>query len=345
MAAQLEELVRLVAYTFYDEEYTMVLTALLEVGRQITVDEFSTQLKLRNRDLSTVLSRLKQDGLVAVESRPDYSGVEDPDSLTEYKRRQLQRDYYSLDFKSFVDSVHLKILRVREHYARECGPEDRIFYECPRCKEEDGGMRQGRKKYIYKLPELVACCTDDGDFVCPACQNAVVELDDTDEVNSKKRDLQEFVLLTDPLLDLIRQTKGLVLIDDPDVRCQADQMMPVEEYRDEKEKILEEKKRLKQIRQDHSPQRSRPGAGQEVNLVVQIQQGVQPIAVKTAGAEERKALEKEDQQKLAAEQERSRKTINVRGVEYTADQITNKLVDSLDDDEFEKVMRFKQDYS
>jgi transcription initiation factor IIE alpha subunit len=342
MAVQLEELVRLVAYTFYDGEYTMVLTALLEVGEQITVDEFSTQLKLRNRDLSTVLSRLKQDGLIAVESRPDYSGVEDPDSLTEYKRRQLQRDYYSLDFKSFVDSVHLKILRIRDHYARECGPEDRIFYECPRCREEDGGMRQRRKKYIYKLPELVACCNDHGDFVCPACQSEVVELDDTDEVNSKKRDLQEFVILTDPLLDLIHQTKGLVMIDDPEARCRADTMIPVEEYRDEKEKILEEKKRQKQIRQDHPPPRFRPGAGQEVNLVVQIQQGVQPIAVKTAGAEERRVLEKEDQQRLAAEQERSRKTIRIRAVDYTVDQITNELVESLDDDEFERVMRFRE---
>jgi hypothetical protein len=77
MAAHLEELVRLVTYTFYDNKYLMVLTALLETGKQIMVDEFSTQLKLRNRDLSAVLSRLKQDDLVAVGSRPNYSDVEE----------------------------------------------------------------------------------------------------------------------------------------------------------------------------------------------------------------------------------------------------------------------------
>jgi transcription initiation factor IIE alpha subunit len=152
----LEELVRLVAYMFYDKQHTMVLMGLLDIGRSTTIDDLTDRLKLRKADLAKALGRLHQDGLVAVQQQMDLTNVEDPNALTEHQRNRLMKDYYSLDFKSLVDSIHLKIYLIRDHLSTACGPEDAIFYSCPKCKIEDGGRNQQHKRYIYQLLELVA---------------------------------------------------------------------------------------------------------------------------------------------------------------------------------------------
>jgi hypothetical protein len=119
------------------------------------------------------------------------------------------------DFKSFVNNIHLKILLIREYFSTACGPEDAIFYSCPKCQIEDGSRNQQRKRYIYRLLELVAANDGESELLCPSCYSTLDELDDTIKVNAKKKTLQAFVELTNPLLALIHQTRGLVMLDDP----------------------------------------------------------------------------------------------------------------------------------
>jgi transcription initiation factor IIE alpha subunit len=341
MTYPLEELVRLVAYMFYEEECTMVLVALLEIGDRTPLDELSNKIKLRKNDLTKVLGRLSMDGLIIVEHLEDLSNVPDPDQLSVSERKKLLKDYYSLDFKSFVDSVHLKILLIRQELSQKCGREDNVFYECPKCKEEDGGKRQQRKKYIFPLRDLVAC-DNEGALICPDCSTIVEELDDTEEVNTKKRLHRKFIEITDPLLDLIRQTDGLVMIDDPDERCKPDRMMPLQEYNEEVEKIRQENDRQRVIRKDSGSSSSRmlPGQTSKMNIVVLTEDKDDQLEARPLDPALKALLQKEPVQPVAKSLDQP--TIMIGGVRYTADQIDQAVLDSIvDDKEYGDVLEFR----
>jgi transcription initiation factor IIE alpha subunit len=339
----LEELVRAVAYMFYDDQHTMVLMGLLEIGEPIPIDDLSDRLKFRKSDLGKALGRLRQDGLIAVEQRLFLPNGEDPDALTEHQRLRLMRDYYSLDFKSLVDSVHLKIHLVRQQLSTECGPEDAIFYACPRCRAEDGGCGGRRRRFVYRLLELLAANDGESELACPACASPLDELDDSAEVHAKKRACRLFVELTDPLLALIQHTRGHVMIDDPEMRCKADQMMPIDEYNEERAKIRDEKERRRQIRRDYSAAAAsaafHAGAAQNVAVAVVMKQPLAAQPQREIGREEQELLKRED--RAAAEREKAKATIVIGGREYTADQITSDVTNAItDDEEFDRVMSF-----
>jgi transcription initiation factor IIE alpha subunit len=345
MSCPLEELVRLVAYMFYEDECTMVLIGLLELGHPVTTDELSNQMKLKLKDLSRTLGRLRTDGLISVEQHEDLSDVEDPSALSAAQRKKRLTDYYSLDFKSFVDSVHLRILLIRANLSESCGSEDNIFYECPKCKELDAGHQQQCQKYIFPLRELVAFDSE-GMLICPQCQTTVEELDDSAEINEKKALFSQFVEMTEPLLNLIRQTNGLVMIDDPEERCKPDQMMPLQEYEQEVEKIKQENDRQRVIRKESWSNVARllTGPGGKMDVVVLAKPEDQVPARKLDPTLER-LLKKEAPQKYE-EVAGARPTIVIDGKTYTADQIDQTVLDAIDDDdEFDRVSEFKKQNS
>ena len=120
MTNVLEQLVQQVAYMFYQKEKTMVLIGLLELGRQVNIDELSEILKFKKTELMKVLGSLRQDRLIRIDQIEDLEGVEDYESLTKAQKNKLLKDYYSIDFKSFVDSVNLKIRIARERLKKQC---------------------------------------------------------------------------------------------------------------------------------------------------------------------------------------------------------------------------------
>jgi transcription initiation factor IIE alpha subunit len=339
MSCPLEELVRLVAYIFYEGECTMVLIGLLDFGCPVLAEELSGRLKLRLKDLARALGHLRTDGLITVEQREDLPATEDPKSLSPAQHKKYLKDYYSLDFKSFVDSVHLRIHMIRRALSEQCGGEGNQFYECPKCKEIDGGHGQHRQKYIFSLSELVAVGGEDL-LTCPACQAVVEELDDSDEMNRSKNIFKVFEAITEPLLNLIRQTEGLVMIDDPDERCKPDEMMPLQEYEDEVERIRQENERQRVIRRESwsSVERTatRQGTAMDVVVVGKPEDSVPGRKLDPALA---LLLVKEGPRKL--EEEADRAMIVIGGRTYTAAEIDQSVLDSIDDDdEFDVVSEF-----
>ncbi|OHS94210.1 hypothetical protein TRFO_11285 [Tritrichomonas foetus] len=336
MSNILEQLVQEVAYMFYDREKTMVLIGLLELGRQVNLDELSNILKFRKNDLSKVLGALKQDRLIGIEPIEDTTGVDDVDSLTQAQRKKLIKDYYSLDFKSFVDSINLKIRIARERLKVKCGPEDNIFYQCPQCT-----------KRIH-IRELISFGDIDNGLLCPECQVPLTELDDSDELNQKTKAYNDFVEKTQPLLKLINQLSGLVMINDSEDRCKSDSMIPEQEYKETKHKIEKELQQRKYIGKSSSNYTKIANNAKTEDIHVQIQETNKTTQDAKALEDIKKQLEITEKQEVKQEEKAPevKRTINIYGKEYTVeeinDEITDKINENGDEELLDRVLAFME---
>lgn len=319
MTNVLEQLVQQVAYMFYQKEKTMVLIGLLELGRQVNIDELSEILKFKKTELMKVLGSLRQDRLIRIDQIEDLEGVEDYESLTKAQKNKLLKDYYSIDFKSFVDSVNLKIRIARERLKKQCGPEDNIFYRCPQCQA------------TYSLIDVTSMTDTDEGLKCPNCNVILEELNDSDEKNRLRKMYEDFVQMTNPLLDLINKTDGLVMINDPEELCKSDKLIPIQEYNEVKAKLEKEI----QIRKYTSHRSSGPsyqaGPGKREEVVINVNTGQSNIPSKKEDEELDKIakyVEKQAKtQEKPKEEEKKTKTIFLFGREYTADEIDDEIME------------------
>ena len=337
---ELEELVKRVAYMFYDGAPLMVLIGLLDVWEPIIDDELSKRLKFRKQDLCKALGKLQNDGLITVEQRENLEDVEDPDSLKPSQRKKLMRDFWSLDYKSFVDSVNLKIHMIKDKLKASSEGQ---YYECPRCKREDGGRNGTSTKYQYELGEIVSGFDDEDEATlkCPRCQTEMVEVEETADVNARKRREKEFNEIVAPLLDIISRTKGLVMEDDPEKRCRADQMMRKETYNAERERIKQERERRRVIQSSHYQAPVRRDIGEGGKVDIQVNTDSQAVALRPKIEEELDKILLEPS-KTTQEFQQAESTITINGKEYTSSQITDELLESLPDEEYDRVMAWRE---
>lgn len=346
----LEHLVRLVAYMFYEGNAVMVLTKLLEIGEPVTDEELSKRLKFKRSDLDKVLGPLENDGLVVRESRV-MEEVDDPDDLKPSQRKKLMRDYWSLDFKSLIDSIQYKILMMKK-LLRELCPTDIIYYQCPKCQEEDGGNKGHVKRFIYELQDLLKVGNfEETDFLCPACQTRLIELDDTAEVNESKRRIREFDEMVQPLLKIINTAceedpeRRLVLENDRDKRCKPDKMIRKQDYERERERIRQDKARQRIVhRSQNSMPQMKPGELSTADFVIKTGTEEQEKKKPVVDAD-RSVLESLANHRARGSQPvlNEEATIKLRGKTYTAAQLTEDVIKSLPDEEYGRVMEFLQE--
>lgn len=338
MSNILEQLVQQVAYMFYRREKTMVLIGLLDLGRQVNLDELSELLKFRKNDLAKVLGALKQDRLIRVDPIEDLEGVEDYDQLTKAQKAKLIKDYYSIDFKSFVDSVNLKILISREELKKQCGPEDNIFYKCPKCEE------------TYSLNDIISSTDIDDGLFCPNCHEKLEMLNDSDEKNHKRKMYEDFVKITDPLLDLIKKTDGLVMINDPDQLCKSDKLIPIQEYNQTKQR-LENEIRIKRITSHRSNTSFQSSTGKREDIIVSVNTGQPSTSYKEDNEEIDEIsklidMQEKVQEKSKEEEPKKSKTIVLFGQEYGPDDIDDDLMQRVAEEcppeKYDEVIAFKE---
>ena len=345
----LEHLVRLVAYMFYEGNAVMVLTKLLEIGEPVTDEELSKRLKFKRSDLDKVLGPLENDGLVVRESLVNMDEVDNPDDLKPSQRKKLMRDYWSLDFKSLIDSIQYKILMMKKLLRERC-PIDKIFYQCPKCKEEDGGNKGHVKRFIYELQDLLKVGNfEDTELVCPACHSRLEDVDDTNEVNESKRLIREFDEMVQPLLDIINTAceedpeRRLVLENDRDKRCKPDKMIRKQDYEREREKIRQDKARQRIVhRSQTSTSHMKRGEWTKLDFVVETEEQKKAVVDVDRSVLESLANHRARGSQPALNEEA---TIELRGKTYTAAQLTEDVISSLGltDEEYEKVMEFRQE--
>jgi hypothetical protein len=176
---------------------------------------------------------------------------------------------------------------------------------------------------------------------CPLCKTVVIELDETADVNAKQKIWKEFCEITEPLLALIKQTEGMVMIDEPEERCKPDRMMAAQVYNAERERIHRENEMRRVIHRDSFSgysQRPRIGDG-KVDVDVKVFDGVEGPTVTKLDDDLEDMLRREGRPK---EIEEEKPVMEINGRSSSVDQITNELLNTLDDDTYDAVVAFKK---
>jgi hypothetical protein len=195
---------------------------------------------------------------------------------------------------------------------------------------------------VYELSEIRRFGGDtDNVLKCPECEGLVVELDDTADVNAKQKIWKEFCEITEPLLALIKQTNGMVMIDEPEERCKPDRMMAAQFYNAERERIRRENEMRRMIHRDNLSGYSQPpriGDG-KVDVDVKVVDGTEGPVIAKLDDDLEDMLRNEGKPK---EIEQEKPTMEINGKMYSVDQITNELLNALDDDTYDVVVAFKK---
>jgi phage FluMu protein Com len=216
-----------------------------------------------------------------------------------------------------------------------------VNFECPKCKAEDGGNRGNRVRYEYELNEIRRLGgTIGAEIRCPRCKAEVVELDDSAEINARQKEYKEFCQITEPLLALIAQTEGSVMLDDPEDRCRPDKMVTLQVYNMEKEQRKVQNDMNRVMRRDKAGgfgQHQRLSDG-KVDVDVKVIDDTS-VAVSQLDEDLEAMLRNEGGSKEVSEEV---ETIVIDGKTYTRDQITSEVLKALDEDEYERAWSFKQ---
>jgi transcription initiation factor TFIIE subunit alpha len=119
-----ERLVKLIARAFYSDTYIIVLDALLR-EKYIRYEEIGPRLKLGEKDVNAIVTRLENDMLIRFEDMQMDEG--------EGKFR-MAKCYY-INYQQFVNVVRFRVRRMQEAVASAEKTElDEVFYQCPTCQ-------------------------------------------------------------------------------------------------------------------------------------------------------------------------------------------------------------------
>jgi len=160
-----ERLVKTVARAFYSDNYIVVFDALLR-ERYIKESELAPRLRLKDKDIRAILSRLEtKDLLVKHESllTRDFDG------------KNRQHKFYYIDYQMFVDIVRYRIYlmqtKVDSYKGSTSDQSNNIQFECPTCK------------LSINILEATRSRSKDNKFICTKCcpyddfRNKIAEID------------------------------------------------------------------------------------------------------------------------------------------------------------------------
>ena len=140
-----ERLVKLIARAFYSDTYIIVLDALLR-EKYIRYEEIGPRLKLGEKDVNAVVTRLENDMLIRFEDMQMDEG--------EGKFR-MAKCYY-INYQQFINVVRFRVRRMQEAVASAEKTElDEVFYQCPTCQHRyekygEFTLPSSWKHYNYK---------------------------------------------------------------------------------------------------------------------------------------------------------------------------------------------------
>jgi len=308
VADKIKDLVKKIAYMFYEGDKIMIVEALLKETELVTADILSEKTNMPQKELTLVLGRLKADGLINSEDIFNSDALPKDKKITETDRKNNTKRYYYIDYKRFPDAVRLKFHKCLELLKSECGKEDDILYKCPKCSR------------IMKLQEAIPYQTG-SELVCPSCPESLLEkLDLSADENIKKKQREEFIKIMSPIQKELEILNDNVIINHYNKRRNPLKIISEKEYKrkfDKRKKELEDKKKNRPVTL----------MGDQANVVVEIKEEQLQFYFKYS----QKKPMKEDPE------------IDINGKAYTFSQLTPDFLLNLAREnfpEYEKVASF-----
>ncbi|KNC97721.1 transcription factor TFIIE subunit TFA1 [Spizellomyces punctatus DAOM BR117] len=186
----LRKLVALVARAYYEPKHIIVLDLLSRVNSQRD-EELARALRVQSKELHKVCGKLKSDGLVKVEARGEQIGP----AVENRPQRKINRSYYYIDYKHFVDVVKWKIYKIGKMIEKEVQMQmANMPYKCPVCNKEFSALDFAM---LDKTANMVPLC----DVCRVEIQQGSAGLDSTG-VSEK---YTKFMNESQPIVELLKQ--------------------------------------------------------------------------------------------------------------------------------------------
>ncbi|KAF2150651.1 hypothetical protein K461DRAFT_229161 [Myriangium duriaei CBS 260.36] len=178
-------LVRTIVRGFYTTEYVLIIDA-LAVHSTLTDADLAHVLGMQTKALRRLCGKLKEDGLINVQSRgekkegapPSYFGNQTNGKDQQPKERLFYRDWYFINFHRAIDSIKYRMWKLNRHIESQGAPTaEKKDLICPRCKS------------TYTELEVMDNVGAEG-FYCHRCDHLLESQEDTDgpaENESMKR--------------------------------------------------------------------------------------------------------------------------------------------------------------
>ncbi|KAL1302208.1 hypothetical protein AAFC00_002636 [Neodothiora populina] len=179
-----KSLVRITARAFYSTEHVLIIDA-LAIHSTLTDIDLAHVLGMQVKGLRRLCGRLKEDGLISVQSRGEKKEGAPPATIPgkdgqapQFKERLFYRDWYYLNYHRAIDSLKYRMYKLSRHIESLGAPTtEKKDLVCPRCKSS------------YTELEVMDNISAMGEFLCHMCQHPLdpAAEDDAGENESMKR--------------------------------------------------------------------------------------------------------------------------------------------------------------
>lgn len=179
-----KNLIRITARAFYSTEHVLIIDA-LAIHSTLTDADLAHVLGMQVKGLRKLCGRLKEDGLISVQSRGEKKEGAPPTTTTakdghssQFKERLFYRDWYYLNYHRAIDSLKYRMWRLSRHIESLGAPTtEKKDLVCPRCKSQ------------YTELEVMDNISSTGEFLCHMCEHILdaAPEDDTGENENMKR--------------------------------------------------------------------------------------------------------------------------------------------------------------
>ncbi|KAI7278173.1 hypothetical protein KC345_g6108 [Hortaea werneckii] len=203
MASNATDLLRTVARAFYPTEHILVIEALI-IHSTLSDSDLAHVLNLQPKALRKLCGRLKEDGLVSIQTRSErrtdgtgsfYGGtgtVQGPG-----KERLTSKDWYYLNFHRAIDAIKWRTHKLNQKIEADSAPTtEKKDLNCPQCKAQWTYMEvMDRVDYSTGL------------FKCPRCAHLVDEIEE-DAKNHANEGVKRLNNQLEGILRLLQMVDG-----------------------------------------------------------------------------------------------------------------------------------------
>ena len=182
-----QTLLRSIVRSFYPPEQIIIMDAVL-LHSALSDDDLAHLMGMQVKALRKTCSKLREDGLISVQSRPE---------TRQGATRPFNRDYYWVDSHRAIDVVKFRLKSMARVVDQKYGQsvEEKKEYKCPRCKAQ------------YTQMEVLDTVGASG-FECKQCGHSLEAIAE-DGVPSAGHEVQSRLnAQMNPLEDLLRRIDG-----------------------------------------------------------------------------------------------------------------------------------------
>lgn len=173
-------LLRTVSRAFYTSEHALVVDA-LATHSTLQDTDLAHILGMQIKPLRKLCGRLKEDGLVSVQTRAErktdgtqsfYGGGHGQPG----KERTTNRDWYYINFHRAIDSIKFHMYKLSKHVEKQGAPtSEKKELSCPRCKAE-----------WTELEVIENMDFEIGKFLCNRCKHPLDPVEEDERVSENE---------------------------------------------------------------------------------------------------------------------------------------------------------------